>query len=65
MPAIALGGIGAASPTVDKRALRLAKGDISVKSVVPLNQQLFIYSINRHLMKIQSDRLGEVLEKNA
>ncbi len=66
VPAVAMGGVGSSSPTIDKKALRLAKGDISVRSSVPLNQQMFIYSINLHLMKISHQQLaGSMLDRPA
>ncbi len=65
LPAVAMTGLGAASPTIDKKALRMAQGDISVKGSVPLNQQMFIYSINLHLMRISQQQSGEVFDKLA
>lgn len=62
MNTIGLQGLRAASLNIDQNARRLAQGDISVKRMVSLNQQMFIYSINLHLMKISDDMIGEVID---
>ncbi len=58
----ALKGLRSLSTTMDPNAVRVAQGDISAKRFVPLNQQMFIYSINRHLLRIANQVAGEVLE---
>lgn len=57
----ALKGLRSLSTTMDPNAVRLAAGDVTVKRYVSLNQQMFIYSINRSLTRIANEVAGEVL----